>query len=102
LVYKMNPNLSTLTFQEQDVIELLIFGNNTDVGVSKELLLDGATVARSILWGLRKKGLVRNASGLSGYACYRTWQYCGGPVGDFFKVQQQTLLESEKLRFGRI
>jgi len=96
----MNPNIANLSFQEQDVIELLIFGNNTENGISKELLLGGAEVSRSLLWNLRKMGLVRKASGMC-WDMPSSWQYCGGPVSEFFKSRQQTLQESETYRLRR-
>lgn len=89
----MNSNLNDLTFQEQDILELLIFGNSIN-SISQELFLDKNQV-QSILFDLSDKGIVSKTMD-AGYV----FQY-QGPRSEFFSVRQQTLLENVNSRMGR-
>lgn len=89
----LGGKLNSLTFQEQDILELLIFGNSTS-SIAKELLLDKHYV-NGIIYDLSETGLVsRTMNG--GY----TFQY-QSPVSEFFISRQQTLLENVDNRMMR-
>ena len=89
----MSSELNNLTFQEQDILELLIFGNSVN-SIAKELFLDKSYI-HGVLLDLDTLGLVSKTMDAGYVFKYR------GTISEFFLARQQSLLEDVNLRMKR-